>query len=279
MAKPRKAPNQPTVIAQASDLVNLGRNVLPASVVYQIGGTLVPSLPADPDLPPPRVVRCKGANGQHWLVNGLTPRADAMARLVARGVGPSAAYRAAYSVTDTPPGRVAQQANRIASTARFAQRTNEYRRAMEESERQSRIGIRDFVLGRLTLEAQSAPEAAARIKALDLLGKTEGMFTSVHRTEKSINPKDLANLKDQLEQRLRLALLKYNPSLSLASGPATGPPEAVAIGPAGPHTPIAPLEANGDPSEAAILIPSSNSPISPAPVSSGSHREMTWEDL
>ena len=181
------------------------------NVVYVPEHGMVPHIPADPDIMAPVLVRAPGMTARHGrLPNGLTPRADCMARLVARGVGPSDAYRAAYAIEGHPLG-VSQRANKIASTARYGDAVVQYRQRLEQWRAQNSVSVRSFVLGRLTIEAQRAPEASARIKALDLLGKSEGMWTTVHRTEKAINPKDLAALKDQLAQRLKQALEQYAP--------------------------------------------------------------------
>lgn len=128
-----------------------------------------------------------------------------MARLMARGLGGVAAYRVAFG-RSYEPIRASSKAWRIAGTQRFKVAMGAYRTILERESRQRAVGMRDFVLGRLTIEAQTAPESAARIKALDLLGKTEGMFTTVHRTEKTMDAVQLQAMKAELYQRIRATL-------------------------------------------------------------------------
>lgn len=177
-----------------------------ARVVYIPGKGLVPHIPYDPDLDGPVT-----ANG--WLpiggklANGLTPRMDAFARLVARGVSGSDAMRATWpTMQGRNAGVIASRAGRVMDRTRMT--VSGYRLAWEERGQQKSIPVRDFVLSRLTLEAQDAPESASRIKALDLLGKSEAMWTTTVRQEHTVSPTQLAGLKTQLEQRLSMALSK-----------------------------------------------------------------------
>ena len=181
---------------------------LPDRVVYVPGRGLVPHIPSDPDLP-----HAVTANG--WLPkgrivprSGLTPRVDAFARLVARGVSGADALRAcwplSYGQKNRPTHIVASRASVIKRRAEPA--ISRYRAEWERENRQQIATIRDFVLSRLTMEAQSAPEANARIRALDLLGKSEGMWTTVVKHEQTMSPDQLNSLKAQLEQRLKAAM-------------------------------------------------------------------------
>lgn len=227
-----------------------------ADIVYLAGGTLMPRVPLDLDIPPP-VISGETRTGR-TLANGLTPRADAMARLVARGATLSDAYRAAYQARpDIAPEQVTYAAHRITNKPVWRDAVGLYRRGMEEKRAQAVVNMRDFVLGRLTLEAQTAGESSSRIRALELLGKTEALFTDVRRTERSISPKDLEALKSQLYQRLSTAIGRFNPSLSLGMGTANGPPSAVEEekGLREPHPPGSPLESERDPPQNFIVTP------------------------
>lgn len=194
---------------------------LPASVVYTLGGRLLAHIPVDPDIPAP-ILGSSSTGGQRRLANGLSPRADCMARLVARGVSGSDAYRAAYGEKGRDPRTIAARAVKIMGYPRMGTVCSDYRDRMEREQQQATVGMRDFVTGRLVHEAQTADNAPSRIRALELLGKTEAMFTDVRRTERAINPKDLEKLKNQLEQRLRAALVRLGSGLSHDTGTALG---------------------------------------------------------
>jgi hypothetical protein len=245
-----------------------------AEIVYLAGGTLMPRLPVDLDIPP--VTISGEIRTGRTLANGLTPKADAMARLVARGATLSDAYRAAYQARpDIAPQQVTYAVQRISHKAGWGNAVGLYRRGMEEKRAQAVVNMRDFVLGRLTMEAQTAGESSSRIRALELLGKTEALFTDVRRTEKSINPKDLEALKTQLYQRLSTALGRYNPALSLGIGTANNPqsPTAEEKGSREPHPPGSPLAAPADPPENFIVTPAyePNNPSSPSQTQPGVH--------
>lgn len=268
-----------------------GYEALPARVIYTPTG-MVPQVPVDLDMPAPVTVAATGSMRGHKLANGLTRKADAMARMVARGIAAVDAYRAVYGISTDPKGDT-QRASRIACTGKFGAVVIDYRNRLLSDGRQNHIRMRDFVLGRLTLEAQTARESGSRIRALDLLGKSEGMWTTVHRTEKSMTPKDMKELKGQLEQRLRAALSKYSPGLglSMTEGPGHGPAAHTTgmdrpdqTDQSEPHQGISPLNAKGDPTISAIPFHSNNPPPSiswvPSPESSSPlHREMSIEDL
>ena len=216
----------------------------------------MPKVPLDLDIPP---VQISGEiRTGRTLANGLTPKADAMARLVARGATLSDAYRAAYqSKPDLPPIQATNAAYRITHKPAWGSVIDRYRAEMVEKRAQTVVNMRDFVLGRLTLEAQTAGESSSRIRALELLGKTEALFTDVRRTERSINPKDLEALKSQLYQRLSTALGRYNPSLSLGIGTANSSPSPTAEekGSREPDLPGSPLAGERDPPENFIVTP------------------------
>ena len=263
-------------------------------MIYMPEGNLAPAIPYDPDIPPaellPGWVTVRGR-----LPNGLSRRADLMARLMARGVQAVAAYRAAFNASGEAI-RDAKRAWRIGRTPRFRAELGSYRERLQRERRQASLGMREFVLGRLALEAQHASESSARIKALDLLGKSEALWTTVHRTEKTISPKDMQSLRVQLEQRLRDAMLKLNSRLQgqavahshdTGSGQAAAGPQAGDETAGGPHPPGSPLILNGFPSKTFDTIPLKGSPSETHPLESpqtstpdGSlHREMELEDL
>lgn len=266
----------PRAVVAAHDLASL-----PASVVYVAGGTLVPKPPADPDMPEMVIAEVLGGlpdiRGNTHLGriphNGLTPRMDAMARMMARGIAGTPAYRAAYNVAGGQirgDRRHSDRAFRIMKHPRFKASLAAYRAEMERERRQQAVGMRDFVLGRLVHEAQTAPEAAARIKSLDLLGKSEAMWTTVTRNEKTLSPKDVDRLKHTLEQRLRAFLAragqggtegeqKPHNSYYGTSNPLAGQGEE-AGGQPEPHPRAIPLITSGFPSNSGDTIPLSHPP-------------------
>lgn len=257
---------------------------MPANVVYTIGGGLMPSLPADPDLPKALSVTTARLTKNHRLANGLTKRADVMARLMARGASANAAYRAAYGHQGDPVA-VASCAVRITRSARFNSAVINYRAVLENEARQTAVGVQDFVKSRLVHEAQSARNDGARIRALELLGKTEGMFVDVKRTEKTIDQASLNKAKAELNQRLKDTLKRMAPALFLqlqaeqaGSSHDTGtdsgnpPPE---IQETEPHPGRTPLSATGPIPSSVDTIPPEGYGISTPDAPDGSPSEST----
>lgn len=230
---------------------------LPARVVYSLDGGLVPETVDSPDHASP-VHADVTATGklQSRRTNGLTVKADAMARWMAHGATASDAFRAAYKPHPTmAPHRVAHRANVIMNRPAFTVTLERHSERLEEEGRQTTFMMRDFVKARLVLEAQNARQDSARIQALKLLGQTEGMFTTVHRNERSVNPAELAELKAKLEQRLRATLARLGQSVGPMDGTEQAAIPALETASPDPHPPGNPLCASGSPHEKIYTIP------------------------
>lgn len=258
---------EPTKIVDIPGRPTSASEMPPVHVLYQPNGTMLPRLPIDPDKAKAEIIAMPQVRHKHRLPNGLPPRVDLMARLMARGIGPSDAYRCAYSKpANYNPTHAAHHVKAIQKRhEKFSSVLGDYRQEWQERREQHGQTVRDFVMTRLTYEAQTAPESSSRIKALDLLGKSQAMWTTVHKVEKSIAPKDLQVLKTQLEQRFRAAIGR----LSATDIPQT---EGQTAGP-DPHRTTAPLLAHGTPPPEGNTIPPAQFPESPdgtqIPVPSG----------
>ncbi len=174
-------------------------DILPARVVYTLDGNLVSAMPGDIDLPPPEYVTVPYRRGR--LPNGLTLRSDAMARMMARGYEGTRAYRDAYNDRRTVPRVVTERVLRIVSYPAFKPVCDTYRYEMQREQAQRVIPIKTYVTGRLVDESQMAEQASARIRALELLGKSVSLFTDVRRVE-TFTSSDVDRMKTELYQRL-----------------------------------------------------------------------------
>lgn len=172
---------------------------LPARVVYTLDGNLVSAMPGDLDLPPPEYVTVPYRKGR--LPNGLTQRADAMARMMARGLEASNAFRDAYNERQSNPRRVATRAMHVMRHPCFESVRGRYVWEMRKEQAQRIIPMKTYVIGKLVDESQMAEQASARIRALELLGKSVSLFTDVRRVE-TFTSDDVSKLKEQLFQRL-----------------------------------------------------------------------------
>lgn len=242
---------------------------LPSSVVYTIGGAIVPDLPRYPDADMPEHVDIPDApRGKATLHNGLTARADAMARWVAAGATLADAYRNAYSPpASKTPAAIQRSATLITCKPKWTVALQYYREERQAKQSQTSIPVADFVKGRLVLEAQHARQDSARIQALRLLGMTEGLFTTVHKTERTLDPAQLASLKDKLDQRLRSVLGRLGGTFHNASYTAldASDPISSVSGQDDPQMEVLPLLAAREPSSRPDTIPVTGSAEIEAP--------------
>jgi phage terminase small subunit len=109
---------------------------------------------------------------QHYMANG--------------GNGTQAAISAGYA-----PRSAAVTASEMLKMAKIRKRMEP-----EKDKQMDRVGLdTDWIVSRLMKEANEAPSDAARIRALELLGKVEGIFAPDKKEITSINGGDfLANL-------------------------------------------------------------------------------------
>lgn len=240
-------------------------DLLPETVAYTIGGGLVPGTADSPDTPKPDLSDLEGLKLTTRLPNGLTVRADAMARWVAHGASLSDAFRAAYADRKNNPAVITNLANMKAKHPSFAPAVANYREKLRDNHSQNSISLVDFVKGRLVLEAQRAKSDAGRIAALRLLGQTESLFTTVHKTERTLDPVQLEGLKAKLDQRLKHALARLG-GRPLSSGDTSIEPSGAVLGLPGPRSGGNPLSASGSHAQTTDTNPSR----SPGPFSTGS---------
>ena len=136
--------------------------------------------------------------------NGVSPKQSAFAAFVAEGDSYTEAYRKAYDASKMKEQVVWNAASRLAKNAKVMTYITALKKkdatALEAHDRLSK----DWILERLQDEAQNEGNpAATRVRALELLGKTSGLFDeSTHITFENRTPEDVE--KELLE---KLAML------------------------------------------------------------------------
>ena len=95
---------------------------------------------------------------------------------VSEGGSQSNAYRKAYDTSQMAPKTIWEEASRLSKDPKVVARLDELRAEKEAQERMLRLSYGDFVINELQELALSAKSNRARIKALELLGKSIGMF-------------------------------------------------------------------------------------------------------
>ena len=108
----------------------------------------------------------------------LTSRQASFVEELLTGASQTTAYKSNYSTTHMSPKTIWEASSRLSKNPKVVARLDERRAEKEVQERMLRLSYEDFVINELQELALSAKSDRARIKALELLGKTVGMFTN-----------------------------------------------------------------------------------------------------
>ncbi|OEU70782.1 MAG: hypothetical protein BA874_01605 [Desulfuromonadales bacterium C00003068] len=131
----------------------------------------------------------------------LTEKQDTFAHGVVEGNSLADAYRYAYSAEHMKPQVIYVEASRLAANPKVALRLEELSREKDEDRRLQATKREDFVLDGLMHESRFAMTASARARALELIGKSIGLFTATadQKTEPKLTSKEI---KEQLASKL-----------------------------------------------------------------------------
>ena len=169
--------------------------------------------PLDSSTGTPEKGRKIGATkGPTRQADGLTEKQAHFARLVGQdGMNLTDAYRQAYNTGKSSPATVWNHAYDLSRHARVAPRIAEHVAERERSEKHDPARLKAFVVERLHHEANNAPSDAARVRAVELIGKLDNVrsFVDVAETKIVEDQRSAAELKEDLLERLsRIKLAK-----------------------------------------------------------------------
>jgi len=133
--------------------------------------------------------------------NGLTAKQEAFAQGVAKGLTLADAYRQAYDAENMKEASIYNEASRLMDHPQISQRVNGLVKAQEERTLHDHARLKRLVLERLHQEATNAESDSARIRALELLGKSIAMFTD--KVEQESSEKSAKDLEQELISRLQ----------------------------------------------------------------------------
>ena len=108
----------------------------------------------------------------------LTSRQASFVEELLTGASQTAAYKSNYSTTHMSPKTIWEASSRLSKHPKVVARLGELRAEKEAEERMLRLSYGNFVINELQELAMNAKSDRARIKALELLGKSVGMFTT-----------------------------------------------------------------------------------------------------
>jgi len=131
----------------------------------------------------------------------LTAKQEGFAQKVSRGAVLSDAYRECYSADTMKDSTVWTEACKLAQHPKVSKRIKELQEEIEQDRRTIERRREEWVLKRLQEEADQADNASSRIRALELVGKTIGMFTD--RIEQADETQRTASeIEKELEAKL-----------------------------------------------------------------------------
>jgi hypothetical protein len=148
------------------------------------------------DTKKPSHLRLVGANPER-----LTGKQEAFAQAVAKGAVLSDAYREAYDAERMKDKTIWEEACKLAQNPKVSARVKTLQAQMEEDRRTREARREEFVLKRLQEEAMQADTDGARVRALELLGKTVGLFSDRVEIEQA-GERSAAEIEAELQARL-----------------------------------------------------------------------------
>ncbi len=136
----------------------------------------------------------------------LTAKQEQFALSIAEGTTQADAYRQAYDASGMKDGTVWSEAARLMRRPHVTARVAELRAEAEAVRQGLLLSREEAILARLEHEALTAKTDAARIRALELLGRNVGMF--VERVEVEQVERSVEVIERDIRQRLhRLGLV------------------------------------------------------------------------
>ena len=142
----------------------------------------------------------RGANPV--LSNGLTEKQEGFCMAVFSGMSFSDAYRAAYDAENMKAATIHRQAHELVNNPKIAARLDQLHHDREQQRRMQSLSRSDFVLKQLTDEALNPDNSdGARVRALELLGKSVALFTDKVETEDKTE-RDADAIKRELQAKL-----------------------------------------------------------------------------
>ena len=106
----------------------------------------------------------------------LTLRQRTFARYISLGTSYTCAYRVAYGLNKMSSKTVWEAASRLSNNPKVVARLDELKAEKEAEERMLRLSYGDLVINELQAMALNSRSGRVRIKALEILGKTVGLF-------------------------------------------------------------------------------------------------------
>ena len=137
-------------------------------------------------------------------VTGLTAKQEDFCQAVMAGASFAEAYRGAYHADDMVPNSIWNAASRLAADPKVRVRLEQLAEQKEAERRMLALSRADWVIERITQQVTDpATPPAVKTRALELLGKTIGLFTDRVET-KDISERSADEIEADIRARLHL---------------------------------------------------------------------------
>jgi hypothetical protein len=132
----------------------------------------------------------------------LTAKQERFVAEIIKGSTQADAYRNAYEAGGMKPSAIYTEANRLMGRPEIARRLQANRDSIERSAVSSALSRRRWIVERLEHEAANAESDAARVRSLELLGKTQDVRLFADIVETSTNEQTPEQVRAALETKL-----------------------------------------------------------------------------
>jgi len=136
----------------------------------------------------------------------LTAKQEGFVRGLIKGLSQADAYRAAYDTANMGSHAIHCEASLLASHPEVAARLLAHQTSVERSELSHAATRRRWIVERLTHEATNSTSDAARVRALELLGKDSAVKMWSEVVEEHIVDASPDDVRRELEARLTALL-------------------------------------------------------------------------
>lgn len=136
----------------------------------------------------------------------LTAKQERFLAGLIRGMSQYEAYCNAYNAENMKRSSIDNEAWRMTGHPEIARRLHAHNASIEKAASTSALSRRRLVLERLEHEAVNAESDAARVRALELLGKTHDVGLFVERIETDSSDRSPDELRRELQDKLTALL-------------------------------------------------------------------------
>jgi len=133
----------------------------------------------------------------------LTPKMQSFASYIVQGMSPTVAYLKAYNSDDMAQSTIVSNANRLLKDERITLLLESYWNTLKENVIADQVATKRHIMAELFKHASDEKaQLSNRLKSLELLGKSVGMFTD--KVESKVEEISVDALKKELQSSLDL---------------------------------------------------------------------------